>query len=73
MAAHVMCLTSSGGIPIFLRKRGEGNIVSFVYIKYFIILLLAFYNNCKYLYFLDDFFKNGIIKRNSYVFKITRY
>ncbi|CAD6230476.1 GSCOCG00006776001-RA-CDS [Cotesia congregata] len=29
MAAHVMCLTSSGGIPIFLRKTGDGNIITF--------------------------------------------
>ncbi|XP_063975612.1 protein fuzzy homolog [Diachasmimorpha longicaudata] len=29
MTAHVMCLTSSGGIPLFSRKRGEGSVMTF--------------------------------------------
>ncbi|XP_015594332.1 protein fuzzy homolog isoform X2 [Cephus cinctus] len=29
MTAHVMCLTSSGGIPIFARKKGEGDMMTF--------------------------------------------
>ncbi|XP_001604141.1 protein fuzzy homolog [Nasonia vitripennis] len=29
MTAHVMCLTSSGGIPLFVRKKGEGELMTF--------------------------------------------
>ncbi|KAK0098236.1 hypothetical protein PV326_010135 [Microctonus aethiopoides] len=29
MIAHIMCLTSSGGIPIFTRKKGEGSTMTF--------------------------------------------
>ncbi|XP_034941565.1 protein fuzzy homolog [Chelonus insularis] len=29
MTAHVMCFTSSGGIPIFIRKKGEGSPMAF--------------------------------------------
>lgn len=29
MAAHVMCLTSSGGIPLFSRQKGEGDTMTF--------------------------------------------
>ncbi|XP_033214814.1 protein fuzzy homolog [Belonocnema kinseyi] len=29
MTAYVMCLTSSGGIPLFSRKKGEGEALSF--------------------------------------------
>ncbi|KAL7296513.1 hypothetical protein TKK_0009948 [Trichogramma kaykai] len=29
MTAHVMCLTSSGGIPLFVRKKGNGDLMTF--------------------------------------------
>ncbi|XP_076239326.1 fuzzy planar cell polarity protein-like protein [Calliopsis andreniformis] len=29
MVAHIMCLTSSGGIPLFSRQRGEGDTMTF--------------------------------------------
>ncbi|XP_054003232.1 protein fuzzy homolog isoform X1 [Hylaeus anthracinus] len=29
MVAHVMCLTSSGGIPLFSRQKGEGDSMTF--------------------------------------------
>ncbi|XP_012281102.1 protein fuzzy homolog isoform X1 [Orussus abietinus] len=29
MAAHVMCLTSAGGIPVFTRRKGEGEMMTF--------------------------------------------
>ncbi|XP_076672762.1 fuzzy planar cell polarity protein-like protein [Andrena cerasifolii] len=29
MVAHVMCLTSSGGIPLFSRQKGEGDTMTF--------------------------------------------
>lgn len=30
MVAHVMCLTSTGGIPLFSRQKGEGDTVIFI-------------------------------------------
>ncbi|XP_011502317.1 PREDICTED: protein fuzzy homolog isoform X2 [Ceratosolen solmsi marchali] len=29
MTSHVMCLTSSGGIPLFVRKKGDGDLMTF--------------------------------------------
>ncbi|XP_043247914.1 protein fuzzy homolog [Colletes gigas] len=29
MVAHIMCLTSSGGIPLFSRQKGEGDTMTF--------------------------------------------
>ncbi|XP_046611942.1 protein fuzzy homolog isoform X1 [Neodiprion virginianus] len=29
MTAHVLCLTSSGGIPVFVRKKGDGDMITF--------------------------------------------
>ncbi|XP_014207801.1 protein fuzzy homolog [Copidosoma floridanum] len=29
MTAHIMCVTSSGGIPLFVRKKGDGELMTF--------------------------------------------
>ncbi|XP_012265355.2 protein fuzzy homolog [Athalia rosae] len=29
MTAHVMCISSAGGIPIFIRKKGDGDMLTF--------------------------------------------
>lgn len=29
MTVHIMCLTTSGGIPLFVRKKGDGDLVKF--------------------------------------------
>lgn len=39
MTAHIMCLTSSGGIPLFVRKKGDGELVTILFfrVEYFFL------------------------------------
>lgn len=30
MTVHIMCLTTSGGIPLFVRKKGDGDLVNVI-------------------------------------------
>jgi hypothetical protein len=46
MDVHVMCLTSSGGLPLFTRKRGSGepvSIISTIFFKFTYFYVTAFY------------------------------